>query len=159
MYKSARSSVRSRIQRRLLFRSQYLPTHKFIKLDPYVFVPPGSGSRSLSQRYGSGFRSGFGQNYAKMGKKKNNSSQDSCFVSSLKYLLSIKRNKRQMVLNRTQGMNVIREKLWLAYAWTKKNNHCYVLVLEPDPDQGENNTVLWILICTVRFGVFWIRIR
>jgi hypothetical protein len=25
-----------------------------------------------------------------------------------------------MVLNRTQGMNVIREKLWLDYAWTKK---------------------------------------
>ena len=56
----------------------------------------------------------------KSGRKKINSSQDSCFVSSLKYLLSIKRNKRQMVLKRLQGMNVIREKLWLDYAWTKK---------------------------------------
>jgi hypothetical protein len=64
-----------------------------------------------------------------------------------------------MVLKRTQGMKVIHEKLWLAYAWTQKNNHCYVPVLEPDPDQGENNTVLWIRICTIRFGVFWIRIR
>ncbi len=57
----------------------------------------------------------------KSGRKKINSSQDPCFVSSLKCLLSIKRNKRQMVLKQTQGMNVIREKLWLAYAWTKKN--------------------------------------
>ena len=37
--------------------------------DPYVFGPPGSGSRSISTRYGSGFGSGSFYNQAKIVRK------------------------------------------------------------------------------------------
>ncbi len=37
--------------------------------DPYVFGPPGSGSGSISQRYGSGYGSGFFYHQAKIVRK------------------------------------------------------------------------------------------
>jgi len=53
---------------------------------------------------------------------------------------------------RQNGMNVIREKLWLANAWTKKNNRCYIPVLEPDPDQGKKQ---YSVVDPDLYGTFW----